>query len=180
MGRSSAEQAQQNRARIVEIAGDLFREKGVEAVSVAEVMAAAGMTVGGFYRHFASKEALVDEATAHAFRDALALWDGVLNSADEAGKGRLVAHYLRPDPRRHCPVVAFAPHAAGSGPGSASRDVYGHGTGALLAMFAKDGKPTDAQLMLFAAMIGARVLGEAAGDVDWVRAVKNAVVGAAA
>ena len=55
MGRSSAEQALQNRASIVEIASRLFRERGIEAVSVADVMAAAGMTVGGFYKHFASK-----------------------------------------------------------------------------------------------------------------------------
>ena len=59
MGRSSAEQALRNRARIVEGASRLFRERGVEAVSVADIMAAVEMTVGGFYKHFASKEALV-------------------------------------------------------------------------------------------------------------------------
>ena len=51
MGRSSHEQAQKNRQRIVECAARLFREFGVDNVSVAEVMSAADMTIGGFYKH---------------------------------------------------------------------------------------------------------------------------------
>src|SRR6478672_2962415 len=61
MGRSSHEQAQKNRQKIVECAARLFREFGVDNVSVAEVMSAADMTIGGFYKHFESKDALVEE-----------------------------------------------------------------------------------------------------------------------
>ena len=57
MGRSSQEKAQENRARILQNASQLFRQHGVENVSIADVMAACGMTVGGFYKHFASKQA---------------------------------------------------------------------------------------------------------------------------
>lgn len=193
MGRSSAEQARQNRARIVEIASGLFRERGVEAVSVADIMAAAGMTVGGFYKHFASKEALVEEASAFAFADALSLWRKVLGKTgrtSEELRAGLVEQYLRPDPQRHCPIIAFAPHAAGKDGSAPAREAYDKGTAALLETFsagpAPDGTKSDAEppdpeaLLLFAAMIGARVLGEAAGDAPWVGAVRKAVVEAVA
>jgi len=62
----SQEQKAQNRSRILTEAGRLFREKGFDAVSVAEVMNAAGMTHGGFYGHFQSKDDLVAQTIAHA------------------------------------------------------------------------------------------------------------------
>ncbi|AUH66657.1 TetR/AcrR family transcriptional regulator [Paracoccus zhejiangensis] len=183
MGRSSAEQAQQNRARIVEGASRLFRERGVEAVSVAEIMAAVEMTVGGFYKHFASKEALVEEAAGRAFEDAGALWDHRLRAGDQTSaalRAKLVAQYLWPRPGRQCPIIAFAPHAAGEA--ATLRETYGTGTGALLERFFNTpGNEADlAQadprtLLVFAAMVGARVMGEAAGDAPWVEVLKQAV-----
>jgi TetR/AcrR family transcriptional repressor of nem operon len=62
----SREQMAENRQRILEAAGQLFREKGFEAVSVAEVMKAAGLTHGGFYGHFASKDDLIAQALCSA------------------------------------------------------------------------------------------------------------------
>jgi TetR/AcrR family transcriptional repressor of nem operon len=67
MGRSSSEQALQNRTKIVEGASRLFREHGVESVSVAQIMASVGMTTGDFYKHFETKDALVQEACALSF-----------------------------------------------------------------------------------------------------------------
>src|SRR5690349_9427188 len=67
MGRVSQAQAAQNRERIVDTAARLFRERGMAGVSVADVMAEAGLTHGGFYKHFASKDALVAEAVTLAF-----------------------------------------------------------------------------------------------------------------
>ncbi len=60
--RLTQEQATENRQRIIETAGRLFRESGFHGVSVAELMNAAGFTHGGFYNHFPSKEALAAEA----------------------------------------------------------------------------------------------------------------------
>jgi TetR/AcrR family transcriptional regulator, transcriptional repressor for nem operon len=57
-------QAQENRARIVETASTLFRERGYDGVGVADLMAAAGFTHGGFYKHFRSKVDLMAEAAA--------------------------------------------------------------------------------------------------------------------
>jgi TetR/AcrR family transcriptional regulator, transcriptional repressor for nem operon len=62
--RVSREQVAENRRTILEAASRLFRERGFEAVTVAEVMQAAGLTHGGFYGYFASKDELIADALA--------------------------------------------------------------------------------------------------------------------
>ena len=64
--RKSREDAAETRKRIVQAAARQFREKGIAATGLAELMKAAGLTHGGFYKHFASKDQLVAEATAAA------------------------------------------------------------------------------------------------------------------
>lgn len=101
--RVTQEQMRENRRRILAEAGCLFREKGFEAVGVAEVMKAAGLTHGGFYGHFASKEELLAHAIEHA-------------AAEKAGlEGTLpdfLAVYLssshRDDAGGGCPMAALA------------------------------------------------------------------------
>lgn len=63
------EEAARNREKILSTAERLFREKGVDAVGLAELMHEAGFTQGGFYNHFASKEALVSEVVANAMAE---------------------------------------------------------------------------------------------------------------
>ncbi|EHP40991.1 TetR family transcriptional regulator [Cupriavidus basilensis OR16] len=70
-------QAQENRARIVETASTLFRERGYDGVGVAELMAAAGFTHGGFYKHFRSKADLMAEAAACGISQTKARTGGV-------------------------------------------------------------------------------------------------------
>lgn len=65
-------QARENRAHIVETASKLFRERGYDGVSVADLMAAAGFTHGGFYKHFLSKADLMAEAAACGFSQSAA------------------------------------------------------------------------------------------------------------
>lgn len=60
-------QVRENRERIVETASMLFRERGYDGVGVAELMATAGFTHGGFYKHFGSKADLMAEAAASSF-----------------------------------------------------------------------------------------------------------------
>jgi TetR/AcrR family transcriptional regulator, transcriptional repressor for nem operon len=64
--RVSREQVAENRRTIVEAAARLFRERGFEAVTVAEIMMEAGLTHGGFYGYFSSKDELIAEALAEA------------------------------------------------------------------------------------------------------------------
>ncbi|MDM0042791.1 helix-turn-helix domain-containing protein [Variovorax sp. J22G21] len=70
-------QAQANRARIVETASTLFRERGYDGVGVADISAAAGFTHGGFYRHFPSKSHLMAEAAARGISTTVENTDGV-------------------------------------------------------------------------------------------------------
>src|SRR6058998_1573826 len=77
----SREQAAQNRERIVETAAQLFRERGFEGIGVADLMQEAGLTHGGFYGHFSSKEDLIAEAAARAFEGSVAVWSNVAERA---------------------------------------------------------------------------------------------------
>lgn len=67
------QQAQTNRAHIVETASALFRERGYDGVGIADLMAAAGFTQGGFYKHFESKAALMAEAASCGLQQAAVL-----------------------------------------------------------------------------------------------------------
>jgi TetR/AcrR family transcriptional repressor of nem operon len=57
-------QAEANREKILEVAGTLFRERGYDGIGVADIMKRAGLTHGGFYGHFTSKNDLAAEITA--------------------------------------------------------------------------------------------------------------------
>jgi TetR/AcrR family transcriptional repressor of nem operon len=65
--RITKEKKQENHERIVAIASELFRERGFDGVGVAELMEHSGLTHGGFYNHFSSKEDLIAEASAKGF-----------------------------------------------------------------------------------------------------------------
>jgi len=108
MRKSKAETAK-TRQRIVEVASEAIRNKGIDATGVAEIMAAAGLTHGGFYRHFGSKEELVTEAVALSRNDYLA---GTLSAAEQ-GPEALLKHFQeyvspvhRDDVGSGCPLAA--------------------------------------------------------------------------
>src|SRR5258707_7472979 len=68
MGHSKRDKAETH-TRIVSVAAKRFRDLGLEGIGVADVMKEAGLTVGGFYKHFGSRDELVVEALATAFQD---------------------------------------------------------------------------------------------------------------
>jgi TetR/AcrR family transcriptional regulator, transcriptional repressor for nem operon len=74
--RITKEKKQENHERIVAIASEMFRERGFDGVGVADLMERAGLTHGGFYNHFGSKEALIAEASAKGFGDTAARYAG--------------------------------------------------------------------------------------------------------
>ncbi|GAB2856391.1 TetR family transcriptional regulator [Actinocorallia aurea] len=133
MGRVSQAQAQENRRRVVETSSRLFREHGTH-VSVADVMKAAGLTHGGFYKQFASKEALIDEATAHAFAELARTHADGLRQHDgqrEAAQQELIDRYLsvehRDGPADGCPAAALAADIARETDAHEARRVYTQG-----------------------------------------------------
>jgi TetR/AcrR family transcriptional repressor of nem operon len=101
--RRSREEAARTREKIVEVAAALFRADGIDAVSVADVMGEVGLTVGGFYKHFESKDALVAEAIERAAIESTL--DG--RAGIDAAIGGYLSWAHRQHPERGCPVAAL-------------------------------------------------------------------------
>ncbi|MFJ2090214.1 TetR/AcrR family transcriptional regulator [Streptomyces sp. NPDC087901] len=164
MGRVSQAQAEENRRRVVETASRLFREQGTHT-SVADLMKASGLTHGGFYKQFASKEALIDEATAQAF-DELARHhkDGIEQHAGQrdAAQRALIDTYLSAEHRdgaaQGCPVAALATDMAREHGDGEARRVYTEGVRDFAAILATDDRDGITRL---STMVGALLLARA-------------------
>lgn len=170
MARVSQAQAQQNRERVIGEAARLFRERGIQGVSVTDLMAAAGLTHGGFYKQFASKEALVAAATGRAFGEL----DRRLTALDEqhpgdpaAARRDLLDYYFSAEHRDHagqgCPTTAFGGDMAREEPDSPARGPYADGVRDF-ARWLADGDDED--LLAVATMAGALMLSRATAGTD--------------
>lgn len=111
--RYAPEHNEEARARILEAASRLFREHGVEGVGLAKIMAEADLTVGTFYTHFESKEALLQEALLRALKARNEALRGALRSGDVelAVRSYLSAEH-RDAPGSGCPAAALAAEVA--------------------------------------------------------------------
>lgn len=110
--RVSREQAAENRQRIVTTAAKLFRERGFDGIGVADLMRQAGLTHGGFYGHFNSKEDLMAEASASMLENSLQRWHERAARHPDDPLGAVVKAYLRPqhrdEPGAGCGFAALA------------------------------------------------------------------------
>ena len=160
--RVSQEEKTRSHARIVASASRLFRERGLEGASVIDVMRDAGMTHGGFYRHFETKEMLVESAIAAAFADvARALGDGEPADAFAAYRSRYLSQEHRDNSGIGCPVatlgseIARAPDQLKAG--------FGVGVRRIVATIAKSLKGSArarrmAAIREFSMLVGAMVI----------------------
>jgi TetR/AcrR family transcriptional repressor of nem operon len=128
----SREQAAENRRAIVAAATQLFRERGVEAVGLNELMKHAGFTQGGFYNHFESKAALVAEVLAAAMAEGVAeLTKSARAPVNESTTAlrRYITYYLSQAHRDNidcgCPVAGFAGDAPRLGAGAQAHFAHG-------------------------------------------------------
>ncbi|MGT2433354.1 TetR/AcrR family transcriptional regulator [Cupriavidus basilensis] len=132
-------QAQANRAHIVETASTLFRERGYDGIGVADLMAAAGFTHGGFYKHFGSKADLMAEAAACGFAQTAEKVEG----ADAVA---FVQQYLsrehRDNPGDGCTMAALCGDAARQP--EPMRAAFAAGLESLLATLSRDDGALDA------------------------------------
>jgi TetR/AcrR family transcriptional regulator, transcriptional repressor for nem operon len=144
----------------------LIRERGIASVSIADVMGAVDLTVGGFYRHFDSKEALVSEAIEAASLETVG--EMTLPSHGSQGPAEFraaVARYVSrdhiADPGRGCPVAALAAEAAREA--KATRAAMQRAVGRVVAMLEADGPKTKRERRrMFTALstaVGAVILG---------------------
>lgn len=140
--RVSQQQTDQHRIAIEKASSRLFREKGLHGVSVAEVMAAAGLTHGGFYGHFSSKEGLAAVACAKAFESSGTRWDQRFAELPGRSQRRraYVEGYLatatRDRPGSSCTAAALAGDVARAPAGSPVRTAYLDGLKAMAARLA--------------------------------------------
>jgi len=170
--RYSREHKAETHARIVRKASVLLRERGVHGVGVAELMKEAGLTHGGFYAHFASRDALLIEAVAHAMDRSIAHWRKITQAQPgQAGLADIVDAYLTPahrdDPGYGCAIAALGAEIAREGAGA--RRMFAAKLEEMVAVLAAevDGATTEAArneaIATLALMTGALVLARAAG-----------------
>ena len=121
----SPQRKAETRQRIVAAAGRRFRAAGLEGAGVAEIMAAAGLTHGGFYAHFANKAELASAALAAALAEGRALWLAELDglAAEDAYRlilGRYLCRAHRDSPGGGCVMAALASELARQDAGTRS------------------------------------------------------------
>ncbi len=171
MGRVSKAAAAQHREEVVEAASRLFRERGVQAVGLSDVMAAVGLTSGGFYKQFESKQALAAEATTRAFT----LTNAIVEEVSDRHPGRpdealqdLLATYLSTDnrdaPADGCAATALAAEASHEPLDSQVRTAYADGLSGfidLLTGFTRGEGTRSERIAIVCTLVGALSLARA-------------------
>jgi TetR/AcrR family transcriptional repressor of nem operon len=161
-------QAEANRVHIVETASKLFRERGYDGVGVADLMAAAGFTHGGFYKHFGSKADLMAESAACGMAQTAALTAGVNLPAFVRG---YVSRKHRDARASGCTMAALSGDAARQP--ETVRSTFAAGIESLLAELGREGDALHAadrrqararSLDMLAHAVGAIVLSRACPD----------------
>lgn len=133
MAKSSRSETEKHRREIIGAASRLLREQGDSAMSVQKVMGEVGLTHGGFYKHFSSKDQLMNLAAEEAFSELIGIMQDVLESSTNKNDAwdNLVRAYLSPEHREDraggCANTALATESARAGDGSGIRNAYIHG-----------------------------------------------------
>jgi TetR/AcrR family transcriptional regulator, transcriptional repressor for nem operon len=184
--RYSKEHKDETHQRIVKTAGARFRAEGVDGVGVASVMQSVGLTVGGFYAHFGSKEDLVAEACSDAFATTTAGFRAFIESKPAGRRFRaLVDAYLSPrhrdDPGNGCTVAANGAELARHPTGT--RAVFSEQINAWVKLITEamhaDGLQGDARGVagtLVGTMILARAIADPALSETYLQSGRNAVM----
>jgi len=167
--RVSRAEMDKSHQRIVERASRLMRKNGIETTSVNDVMSAAGLTHGGFYRHFESKDALVKAALEAAFVEALQTIDEIRTKVgSKDGVQDYISHYLSQGHLSHpelgCPVSALGVEVARATP--EVKATFTSGFNRVIDKLAEPGPEAtedsrQAALVKFALLAGAVVIARA-------------------
>ncbi len=184
MRRSAMEKAE-TRRQIVRTAGRMIRDRGLAETGVADVMTETGLTHGGFYRHFASKDELAAAAVESAFAHMRARLEQITAKAPPGRKmAALVDTYLteahRDQPQHGCVMASVGMEAQRAG--GIVQTAYEDGIAQLLALFAAQieapirQQREDRAQMVLSVMVGGLLLARALrGDAtESKRALANA------
>lgn len=181
--RYSKEHKLETHARIVKKASVRLREKGAHGIGVADLMKDAGLTHGGFYAHFDSREALVIEAFAYAMDRSTERWRQLAaQAAPEDRLATIVDSYLSPqhrdNPGHGCAVPALSAEIARESP--RTRKAFAGKLDQMIDMMSEQfsgtsGKPARKQAMAaLATMMGAVVMARVAGNGELSEELLNA------
>lgn len=180
--RVSRVQAAENRQNVINVASRLFRERGFDGIGLKDLMEAAGLTQGAFYKQFASKEDLAVEASNRALESASLRWSDAAAQNPDDPFGAVIAFYLSADHREErmdgCPIVALGSDAARQGPGV--KAVFETGIKAHLEVLGRflaktGGEESRGKAMaILATMIGAVTLSRVVNDPDLAQALLDA------
>ena len=182
MGHSQTQKSK-NHDRIVRTAAKRFRQKGLEGVGIADLMKEVGLTVGGFYKHFDSREDLVVEA----LRSALGSFRRQAKAAASGGSPRIYANvvdnYLSEAHRDHpgtgCPVGALAGEIARGG--KRTRALLTEEIRTSLQLIVDlipsrdEGQPRSTAILTYSALVGAIGLARVVSDQALSREILKSV-----
>jgi len=161
----SKTESARNRAALLRAASGLFRERGFEVVSIADIAAAAGLTHGAFYTHFASKEALCAEVVEQASGEFVARAQSITNRRERVESYLSVGHVE--NRAKGCALAALVGDVAREP--RKVRAAFSRGVDRLFDVLAQDelggGTPArDRAIVALATRVGALVLARAAAD----------------
>src|SRR3954471_10051037 len=180
--RVSRVQAEENRQTVINVASRLFRERGFDGIGLKDLMEAAGLTQGAFYKQFESKEDLAVEASRRALESASGRWSDAAKQNPDDPLSAVIAFYLSSDHRGEkmdgCPIVALGSVGAPQGAGvkaefeagiKAHLDVLGR-------FIAQTGGEADRAkaMAILATMVGAVTLSRVVNEPDLAQALLDA------
>ncbi len=165
----SQEEKARSHGRIVDSAARLARRAGLDGASVADVMREAGLTHGGFYKHFPAKEDMLAAALDHAFDETAQRLGADLVPPEAAARAAAFQAFYLSDlhigtPEHGCPIAALGTDIARAGPMLKTR--FGAGVRRIIALLAKGGAGAEQARQARAArslamMVGAAVIARA-------------------
>lgn len=166
--RVSRQQAAENRERVIETASRLFRENGFDGIGLKDLMAGAGLTQGGFYKQFASKDELVTVATRRALESVAERWSKAAAARPDDSLRAVCEFYLSQGHAAEradgCPIVALGSDAARQGPEvKAAFEAGMLGYLDMVTGWLGEGREDEAMVML-STMVGALLLSRIVND----------------
>ena len=173
--RVSREKFMETRTRILDTAARLFREKGFDGIGLADIMKAAGLTHGGFYKHFDSKEELEACATSVVMEKSTENWRRIAERGEPRQLENFIKTYLTSHHRDNggsgCVLAALGADVARQS--ARVRSAFAAGLDDMLdeiAMTAPGDTPEarrESAIAIFAELVGGLILARAVGDPDF-------------
>ncbi|AHK47298.1 putative TetR family transcriptional regulator (plasmid) [Ensifer adhaerens OV14] len=182
--RVSRAQAEENRETVINVASRLFREHGFDGIGLKDLMKGAGLTQGGFYKQFASKDDLAALASRRAMESATRRWSAAAADSSDPLEA-VMAFYLSPDHRGEkaegCPLVALGSDAARQ-----SEEVRRPFEDGIRAHFEvldelmgddKNSEPSSKAMAILSIMVGAVTLSRITEDRNMSQGILDAAAG---